>query len=134
MVVFLNLTIVSVGVLFSFNTYILFNLIRYFENPEDYDKKTEVPNYVYIILPILPVVLFSISTVLNLNNWTNYYIKIGEMAGLTYKNKKWINILTSIIILAHIFYTFFHIYQNFNTSGTTSYYIFISYFGISIIF
>ena len=34
----------------------------------------------FSILPVLPVSLLSIAAILNLNNWTFYYFKIGEMA------------------------------------------------------
>ena len=62
--------------LYGINTYI-YNKLRkdLFYKPEDH-----IPAPMFSILPVMPVSLLSIAAILNLNNWTFYYFKIGEMA------------------------------------------------------
>jgi mannose/fructose/N-acetylgalactosamine-specific phosphotransferase system component IIC len=46
----------------------------------DYEPLNDIPIPLFSIVPILPGSLLSIAVILNLNNWTFYYFKIGEMA------------------------------------------------------
>jgi hypothetical protein len=64
--------IFGVGAVFAVNAWFC-SQIKYGVIPK-------VPNYVFTVIPKLSVVFFTIATILNLNTWTIYFFKIGEMA------------------------------------------------------
>jgi hypothetical protein len=76
MVLFLILGSMAKAALYSCNSFIYHNL----KKDIDYDTHEHIPNPIFTILPLSPVAFLSIAAILNLNNWTFYYFKIGEMA------------------------------------------------------
>jgi hypothetical protein len=55
-------------------------IFKHLSDDLDYVPEDHFPPPLFSIVPIMPVSLLSIAAILNLNNWTFYYFKIGEMA------------------------------------------------------
>ena len=103
-----NIYLAKTG-LYAVNAFIYNNLRK----DLSYDPNTDLPKPLFSIIPVLPVSLLSIAAILNLNNWTFYYFKIGEMASHidtralkhgdfeSIRRKRWaINLVTFIAIFS----------------------------------
>ena len=78
MVLLLNLSFICVCIVFGFNSW-LCRLIRdKYKDPSI--PLPEYPDWFLVIAPISNEIFFSLATILNLNNWTKYYVKISEFA------------------------------------------------------
>ena len=108
MIVFLNLDIICVGQLFSFNAwvcYVVKNQIKLENLP---------PEWYIVILPLLPPFFFDLSVILNLNIWCRYYLKICELSSSSNKYKKHLKVLN--------FVTFVYVMATFILFGLDTYY------------
>lgn len=138
MVFFLILNIMAVGTLFIINAW-LSSLIK---NDE---AIPQLPNFIFSILPKLPVVLFTICTSINLYSWTIYFFKIGQLKSQSrsfsmgtqqimlhkfQKQTRNVGILTFLAVVVNLGYATYHSYIYINDTQLDTFFEFLKIYAI----